>query len=187
MAADDGVWDAGRITCSHFGGWRWGITYLSILQKNRVYVWRKLKEWGAEYFKQGVALLPLTAQSIKQFRTLASKIREMGGEAVLVEMKYLDQRDEQELIRRFQKQSEREYLELVRDCANLVENLRSNLLGEEGREQVHKMQKRYEKLRGRDYFRQRPRGDISGSLMELAEDMADTGGQLEKKLRELLL
>ena len=24
--------------------------------KNRVYVWRKLKEYGAEYFKQGVAV-----------------------------------------------------------------------------------------------------------------------------------
>ena len=26
--------------------------------KNRVYVWRKLKEFGASYFKQGVAILP---------------------------------------------------------------------------------------------------------------------------------
>ena len=24
--------------------------------KNRVYIWRKLKEYGAEYFKQGVSL-----------------------------------------------------------------------------------------------------------------------------------
>ena len=35
--------------------------------KNRVYVWRKLKEYGAEYFKQGVALLPYNRQSYTKF------------------------------------------------------------------------------------------------------------------------
>lgn len=47
--------------------------------KARVYVWRKLKEIGAEYFKQGVALLPNTAQSMQQFSALAQKIRQLGG------------------------------------------------------------------------------------------------------------
>lgn len=36
--------------------------------KNRVYVWRKLKEYGAEYFKQGVALLPYNRQSYTKFK-----------------------------------------------------------------------------------------------------------------------
>ena len=37
--------------------------------KNRVYVWRKLKEYGAEYFKQGVALLPYNRQSYTKFKS----------------------------------------------------------------------------------------------------------------------
>ena len=35
--------------------------------KNRVYIWRKLKEYGAEYFKQGVAVLLNSAQSMQLF------------------------------------------------------------------------------------------------------------------------
>ena len=56
--------------------------------KARVYVWRKLKEIGAEYFKQGVALLPNTAQSMQQFSALAQKIRQLGGEASIVELRF---------------------------------------------------------------------------------------------------
>ena len=56
--------------------------------KNRVYVWRKLKEYGAEYFKQGVALLPYNRQSYTKFKYLSAKILEMGGEASIVEMKF---------------------------------------------------------------------------------------------------
>jgi len=154
--------------------------------KNRVYVWRKLKECGAEYFKQGVAMLPRSQLSLQHFRTLSAKIRDMGGEAVLVEMKFLDNRDEQAMIRRFQQQSESEYKELVRDCAHLIDDIRGNLRGEDSRESMRKMQKRYDKVRSRDYFRPRAHNDISGSLLELAEDMAHSGNELEKKLRELL-
>ena len=72
--------------------------------KNRVYVWRKLKEYGAEYFKQGVALLPYTRTSYTKFKYLSGKILEMGGEASIVEMKFLDPADEQEVIYRFRAQ-----------------------------------------------------------------------------------
>ena len=68
--------------------------------KNRVYVWRKLKEYGAEYFKQGVALLPYNRQSYTKFKYLSAKILEMGGEASIVEMKFLDPKDEREVVSR---------------------------------------------------------------------------------------
>ena len=42
--------------------------------KARVYVWRKLKEIGAEYFKQGVALLPNTAAEAKEIETGINEI-----------------------------------------------------------------------------------------------------------------
>ena len=49
--------------------------------KNRVYVWRKLKEMGADYFKQGVAILPKNPVNLRAFGRLADKIRDLGGEA----------------------------------------------------------------------------------------------------------
>lgn len=60
--------------------------------KARVYTWRKLKEYGAEYLRQGIAVLPNTAISFQQFTALAQKIRQMGGEATLVEMRFLDRK-----------------------------------------------------------------------------------------------
>ena len=85
--------------------------------KARVYVWRKLKEIGAEYFKQGVALLPNTAQSMQQFTALAQKIRQMGGEASIVELRFTDPADELQMTARFKKQVDDEYTELLADCA----------------------------------------------------------------------
>ena len=156
--------------------------------KNRVYVWRKLKEYGAEYFKQGVALLPKNAQSLAQFRSLAGKILEMGGEASIVEMKFLDRHDEQATIARFCSQSENEYLELMRDCANLMENMQGNLFltPADRSDQTKKMMKRLNKVKSRDHFRSANRGELSGSLTELAEDMSRVTAELGKQLKSLL-
>ena len=80
--------------------------------KNRVYIWRKLKEYGAEYFKQGVAILPYNRQSYTKLKHLQAKILEMGGEASIVEMKFLDPKDEREMVSRFRKQALEELSQL---------------------------------------------------------------------------
>jgi hypothetical protein len=156
--------------------------------KNRVYVWRKLREYGAEYFKQGVALLPKSAQSLAQLRSLAAKILDMGGEASLVEMKFLDLRDEQVMIARFHSQSEDEYLELIRDCANLMDNIQNNLFPTQAEraERMKKIMKRAGKVKSRDYFRTAAHSAVSDPLSELAGDMTRTAGELARQLRNLL-
>lgn len=152
--------------------------------KNRVYVWRKLKEYGAGYFKQGVAILPKSAQSAAQFATLAGKIREMGGDATLVELRFVDTHDEEETIARFRRQSENEYLELVRDCKGLMEGIRDNLLAPPERaDRMRKMAKRYGKVKSRDYFRSRSHGEIAGALDDLANDMAHVTDEIGRQLR----
>lgn len=155
--------------------------------KNRVYVWRKLKEYGAGYFKQGVAILPKNPQSAAKFGTLAAKIREMGGEATLVELRFVEQRDEEETIARFCRQSENEYRELLRDCAGLLASIRENLLAPTERtEHLRKMVKRYGKVKSRDYFRSGSHAEIAGKLNELAGDMAHVTDEIGKQLRGML-
>ena len=92
--------------------------------KNRVYIWRKLKEYGAEYFKQGVAILPYNRQSYTKLKHLQAKILEMGGETSIVEMKFLDPKDEREMVSRFRKQALEELSQLKEDCAQVLEQLR---------------------------------------------------------------
>lgn len=156
--------------------------------KNRVYVWRKLKEFGAGYFKQGVAILPKSQQSMARFRALAARIIEMGGEASIVELRFCDAADEQQMISHFRLQSEVEYTELIRDCANLLDNIRDNLFPSpaERAERVKKMLRRYDKVKSRDYFREGSHTEISGSLGELADDMTRTAGDLGRQLKNML-
>ena len=95
--------------------------------KNRVYVWRKLKEYGAEYFKQGVAVLPYNRQSYTRFKYLSAKILEMGGEASIVEMKFMDPRDEKDMVARFRAQA----LRAERDFAETSPDGQVDLFGRE--------------------------------------------------------
>ena len=60
--------------------------------KARVYVWRKLREFGAEYLKQSVAVLPNTAQNLENLTKLSQRIRQQGGEASLLELRFWTRR-----------------------------------------------------------------------------------------------
>lgn len=125
--------------------------------KNRVYVWRKLKEYGAEYFKQGVALLPYNRTSYNKFKYLAAKITEMKGEAFIVEMKFLDTKDEREVVAKFRNQAIEELSELKRDCVTILSEITRSTgtrITELQQEQIKQMIKRYGKARGRNHFAQ---------------------------------
>ena len=155
--------------------------------KNRVYVWRKLKECGAGYFKQGVAILPKTTQSMEEFKRLSNKIQQMGGETSMVEMRFLDPRDEAQTIARFRAQSENEYLELIRDCAKIIGEMRSSLFTPPERaEDLRRMVKRYGKVKSRDYFGSRSQAHVADSLLELAEDMGRVTEEIGRQLKNIL-
>jgi len=141
--------------------------------KNRVYVWRKLKEWGAGYFKQGVAILPKSTKNMAKFRQLAAKIKELGGEATIAELKFCDARDESETVERFRSQSSSEYDELLRDCARIVEGVQKNLFAGGGREDYKKVMRRYKQAQERDYFFSGTGGKLKAALEELAEDIGE--------------
>ena len=155
----------------------------------RVYTWRKLRELGAEYLRQGVALLPNTAQSNQQLTLLAQKIRQMGGEASLLEMRFLDPHAEQEMAARFEKQSQDAYEELLEDCAATV--LRLKKLGNpptaKETEAIRRMVKRYCHVRARDYFRAYTGAqEVQDGLDELVESVRSVAADVGKQLRGLL-
>lgn len=153
--------------------------------KNRVYVWRKLKECGAEYFKQGVALLPYTRSSYNKFKYLAGKILEMGGEASIVEMKFLDPDDEQEMIRRFRAQELEELNELKKDCAEIMAALTRQTaaaLTEMQSDEVKKLIRRYSKARERSHFCGTLAEDVENGIYSLLEVMRSYAGDAAVQL-----
>jgi hypothetical protein len=151
--------------------------------KNRVYVWRKLKEFGAGYFKQGVAILPKSAAGMAKFRLLAAKIRDMGGDATIAELKFVDAIDEARTVSWFENQSEEEYLELLRDCADVVGKVGRLPTGRE--DYMKKLGKRYTKVRDRDFFGSRRHGEVTRQLDELLGDMANVTDELRAQLAKM--
>ena len=51
----------------------------------RVYVWRKLKSFGAILLHDSAWVLPLTSRSMEQFEWLATEITALGGDALIWE------------------------------------------------------------------------------------------------------
>ncbi len=148
--------------------------------KNRVYVWRKLKEMGAEYFKHGVAILPHTKQNLQKIRALSCKIREMEGDATIVELRFLDPADEAQMIAAFKKQSANEFRELFLDFARLYEGA-DGCFGD-GREEKEKMRRRYAKAKSRDFFGIEGELDLEGGFPELMADLKKSSKELYRMM-----
>lgn len=136
--------------------------------KNRVYVWRKLKEFGAEYYRAGVAILPLSRQSMNQFRFLCEKIRAMDGEASLTQMVFIDKKDEQEMVERFRHQVLEELRSIKEECQNF-----SDKDGDEARKrefsQIKSMKQRLKKAQEKDFFGAGKTYEASDSLQNIVD------------------
>ena len=156
--------------------------------KNRVYVWRKLKEYGAEYFKQGVAVLPYNRQSYTRFKYLSAKILEMGGEASIVEMKFLDPKDERDVVARFREQAMEELGELKKDCAKVLGELASGgtAFTEDQTEEVKRIIKRYSKARSRNHFGLSSAQDVEKGLYAIISVARQASAELSEQLAKAM-
>ena len=89
----------------------------------RVYVWRKLREIGAENFKPGVAVLPNSQENLARFEALRQDIRDRGGEAWVLEMNFSDAGDDREMEKRFEESADRECRALLKECGELLSKM----------------------------------------------------------------
>ena len=158
--------------------------------KNRVYVWRKLKECGALYYKQGVAILPYQKDKVAFFLRLAEKIRGMGGEASIIEISFFDPADERELIERFIEQSSVEYREMLSECQKLREELRRSpeqLIDRMKQEDLlRKMVNKYSRIRARDHFRLSISAEVRYGMEDIAEILRMSAGDLFVQFKRML-
>lgn len=102
-----------------------GYTVPATPSKARVYVWRTLKKFGAQSFKPTVAILPNTTQNLKSFNLLADKIRQLEGEAWIVELNFISAEDNEEMQNRFRSASLERCQQLMDEIKGMMERLRS--------------------------------------------------------------
>lgn len=158
--------------------------------KNRVYVWRKLKEAGAVYYKQGVAVLPYQKDKLAFFLRLSEKIREMGGEASIIEISFFDPADERELIAKFIEQTTAEYRELITECLKLRDELRRSpeeMIDRLKQEDIlRKLVNKYSRIRARDHFRIPISSEVEYNLQDIGEILKLSAKDLFVQLKRML-
>jgi hypothetical protein len=149
--------------------------------KNRVYLWRTMKELGAVYLQQGVALLPYDERLLGILQKLHSEVTELGGKVTLSELSFINEADEMDILLEFEKLRNEEYKELSDECHRLMYEL--DCVTEKGKlkfseleendEEIVKLKRWLQKIIKRDYFK------VSGR--ENAEAMIK---KAEKRLHE---
>ena len=147
-----------------------GITYTAPAKpyRARVYIWRKLKELGAEYY-HGMAMVPQTPRLLESVRKLTARMRELGAEVSVLEIRFADILDEEKVVAQFKRQAENDFRELFLDFARLYEELGAPLEGDEEPGRV--LRRRYGKVQSRDFFHVEEELDVSGALAQVAEEL----------------
>jgi hypothetical protein len=128
--------------------------------RNRVFVWRRLKEIGAVYVRQSVAALPESDYLLAYFEELRTKIVKFGGKASLIRMTFLDPEDEREVTELYNENIRRDYGTVERMLIGLATELegitrekevnRESMLAALG--EINKSRRAFEKVALRDYF-----------------------------------
>ncbi|MBD2509016.1 ChrB domain-containing protein [Nostoc muscorum FACHB-395] len=126
----------------------------------RVYVWRKLKGWGALYLQQSVCVLPHREDLQQHLAELKTDITAGGGEADLLTI-WIDQPEQNAmLVNRFQQQADQEYQEFLGQCRDLHSELsEERKIGnltfaelEENEAELNKLRSWLPKIHARDLF-----------------------------------
>lgn len=155
--------------------------------KKRVYVWRKLKDFGAIYFRQGVAMLPKNPGNINRFKGLSKKIVEMGGECTMAELKYLDKNEDIRAVAEFREQSAKEYKKIIKEIRTLEKEMdKDHTKKEEYTKKAENLGRKLEDIRQRDYFMQYSQPETLNGFEELFKDMTMATVVLGEQIAEFM-
>ena len=126
----------------------------------RTYVWRQLRQLGAVYLQQAVAVLPDRPEIRSGLDQLGERIRRAGGEASLLETTSPTAAWEAELVARFDAARAAEYDEIVESVERFEDEIRRETRKkrfrfaelEESEADWEKLSRWWERLVERDFF-----------------------------------
>jgi hypothetical protein len=142
--------------------------------RHRVAVWRKLRDLGALYLKDGVAALPEDAVTREQLEWLQLRVREAGGEGTLWEGRPGTVAEENELVEEFRSSREEAYRTIIAEAERL--RRKAQMGGKGLSEQLRKIEREFRAERRRDYFRSPLRGEADAALKAAREAMRNREG-----------
>jgi hypothetical protein len=117
----------------------------------RVTTWRSLKRMGAALLTPGAAVVPYTEDLLEQLEWLAQRIAESGGEAWVLPVSELTEREEARIRSRMRDAREAEYGDLRSAALDVARS-------EPSRRQAQALEHGYRAIVGRDHFGATGRG-----------------------------
>ena len=126
----------------------------------RTYVWRQLRQLGAVYLQQAVAVLPDRPELRSGLDQLGERIRRAGGEVSLLETTSPTAAWEADLVARFDAARDAEYDEIVESVERFEDEIRRETRKrrfrfaelEESEADWEKLSRWWERLVERDFF-----------------------------------
>jgi hypothetical protein len=152
----------------------------------RVKIWRRLQRLGAVGIKNSVYALPSSDQAHEDLNWVLREIVEGGGDASLVEARFIEGLSDDQVKEMFRSARDAEYQEVANEARELVRHLpKKGELSEEKRAELEpalvRLQKRVGEIATIDFFHGRSREPVEGLLQELAERLAPAEPEPDKK------
>jgi len=152
----------------------------------RVKIWRRLQRLGAVGIKNSVYALPTSEQAHEDLNWVLREIVEGGGDASLVEARFVEGLTDEQVKEMFRAARDADYQEIATGARELARRLpRKAELTEEKRGELDpvlaRLKKRVGEIAAIDFFHGRSREPVEGLLEELAERLAPREPEPEKK------
>ena len=143
----------------------------------RVKIWRRLQRLGAVGIKNSVYALPSSDQAHEDLNWILHEIVEGGGDASLVEARFIEGLSDDEVMEMFRSARDAEYQQVATEARDLARHLpKKGELSEEKRAELDpvlmRLRKRVAEIAAIDFFHGRAREPVEGLLQELAERVA---------------
>jgi len=137
----------------------------------RVSVWRKLKRVGALQ-RISAYILPDEPMHFERFQWLAKQVRDEGGEASVIQTSSIDGLKDEDIVRLFQRDREKDYKELakeIKQSSKSVKNRRDEIPAF-----VEKFRRRYQEIRSIDYFDSPEAHEVEALLQRVSAHFSRT-------------
>lgn len=140
----------------------------------RMRIWRRVTAIGAVQLKTGMQILPCRDDLQEHVTWLIREVNSLGGEAVALQCEKVEAMTNQQLEQLFQAQVDPEFVHIQEEAKALGDNLASPVSDSDNKDlksALHKLRKRCESLRERDFFPSGTAGKTLSVLDGVAEQL----------------
>ena len=148
--------------------------------KYRVYVWRKLKEMGAEPLNQGISLLPCNEENYAKLQALKNKIISLKADAKIIFLDFDDENDSNSLKEIFKKNTKEDYKSLITDCKNILKCIKNKTKqSSDIDKKIKEVNRSYKKVREKQFFPEELSKELESDITEIKNSMKDLKNDLK--------